>query len=347
MINKINISIKKVAVFYIFFLSLALLFFPGCDEPLTSDDLSGPINKKTNANVAIAKKVILDAITDSNPRIRAKAVEIVASTKQRDFMPYVQKLLKDDFVPVRFLAALTVGELNYRPASRDIQKLLKDEDRNVQIAAAYAAEKLHISKNALKTLTKAAKSQNQTVRANAALLLGKRGNKDAIEILNWIRNSNDSDDKSRFQAAEAIARLGDNSIYPKLWTMILSPYNDVRIMGIEAMAALATIEAQNALITMLDDEILEVRLAAAQHLGELGNNAGEPEVLDVFEKALLNNLDQIEQKRVKSRTAMAIGCLCTDRLKKYLPRLINDESALVRLAAAKAVLLCDNANGGF
>mgnify|MGYP001110137148 CR=1 FL=1 len=52
-----------------------------------------------------------------------------------------------------------------------------------------------------------------------------------------------------------------------LWTRLISAYADDRVMGIRAMGALGTPEAKNALTTMLDDPVPEVRLAAAEQVG--------------------------------------------------------------------------------
>jgi HEAT repeat protein len=85
---------------------------------------------------------------------------------------------------------------------------------------------------------------------------------------------------------------------------------------------------------------LEVRLAAAEQLGKLSDPVGETEVIEVFEKNLITGLDKKDVERVKVLTALAIGQIGTDTLKKFLPQLLKDESKPVRIAAAKAVLQC-------
>jgi HEAT repeat protein len=242
-------------------------------------------------------------------------------------------------VPVRFLGALAVGDLEYRLASSEIGRLLGDEDENVKISAAYAMAKIG-SPDSLEVVRKAIVSNDQKVRANAALLLGKSGDRSALKFLYWALRHEDSDDKVRFQAAEAIARLGDERIYPKLWAMLISAYHDDRVFGVRAMGTLGTMEAKNALLTMLDDDVLEVRLAAAEQLGALGENAGEAEVLDVFRKNLLAGQGKDDVERVKVLTALAIGQICTEPVGRFLPSLLQDESKFVRLAAAKAVFEC-------
>ena len=299
-----------------------------------------------------AIRIILQGLSDDDPLIRANAVEVVAATQRIDLMPKVQRLLKDEFVPVKFAATLAIGDLEYTLAEKLVKQSLKDPDENIRIAASYTTAKL-VSANSFELLHKAMASRDQTVRANAALLLGKSGDKSALKLLYWAMKDKDSDDKVTFQAAEAIARLGDERIYPQLWTMLISAYADDRVMGIRAMGALGrapfwdrsqngnlTAQAKGALITMLDDDILEVRLAAAEQLGTLGDSNGEPEVLDVFTKNLTAGLDKEGLERVKVLTALAIGRIGTAALSKFLPQLLQSESKFVRIAAAKAVLEC-------
>jgi HEAT repeat protein len=89
---------------------------------------------------------------------------------------------------------------------------------------------------------------------------------------------------------------------------------------------------------MLDDQVPEVRLAAAEQLGRLGDPGGEAEVLAVFEGKLLADSDAQGQQRIKTLAALAIGEIGTPRSAKYLPQLLQDPAQGVRLAAAKAVL---------
>jgi len=270
-----------------------------------------------------ATRIISQGLADADPIIRVNAIEVVAVTERIRLMPKVQRLLKDEFVPVRFAAALAVGDLEYSLAQKQVAQLLNDQNENVRIAAAYAMSKLGSPES-----------------SDAAFLLGKSGDKSALRSLWWALHSRDSDYKVKFQAVEAIAGLGDTAIFRKLWATVFSTYADDRIIGIRAMGALGTPKAREVLITKLDDDILEVRLAAAEQLGMLGSSAGEPEVLDVFAKNLTAGLDKGRLERVNVFTALAIGQIRTPRLKKFLPRLLKDESKSVRIAAAKAVFQC-------
>ncbi|UCG59865.1 MAG: HEAT repeat domain-containing protein [Phycisphaerales bacterium] len=316
-------------------LTCILIAAVGCEQPSgTTASLQAPTSG--GSLMQQADLIIRQALADPDPRLRANAIEVVEVTKQVRLMPKVQRLLADQSVPVRFLAILAVGDLQYALAKESIAQALNDQNENIRIAAAYAMTRFGHSEY-VQVFRNAVASQDQTVRANAALLLGKTGDRSALRFLYWTLQRKDSADKVILQAAESIAMLGDERIYPKLWTRLISAYADDRVLGVRAMGALGTAEAKNALITMLDDAVLEVRLAAAEQLGKLNDRTGEPEVLDVFKKNLTAGQSSDDRERVNRLTALAIGEIGTDRLAKYLPQLLRDESKSVRLAAAKAV----------
>jgi HEAT repeat protein len=298
---------------------------------------SGPRRPLRGDPESEARQILLEGLADRDPRIRSNAIEAIATTRAIRLLPRIQRMLQDPAVPVRFLAALSIGDLEYSLAKDEVEKLLTDPDPNVRIAAAYALLKLGQPEH-FPTIRDAVASKDQTIRANAALLLGKSGRQDALRFLYWVLQQPDSGDMVTLQTAESIARLGDRQIYPKLWTRLISAYADDRMIGVRAMAALGTEEAKNALITVLDDSVLEVRLAAAEQLGKLGDKTGEPEVQEVFEKNLLAQMDPLGAQRVKVLTALAIGEIGSAPLARHLPELLQDPSQAVRLAAAKAVL---------
>jgi len=289
--------------------------------------------------VAQSREIIKQGLDDRDALIRVNAIEVVASTRQIRMMPKVRRMLQDEFVPVRFAAALAVGDLRYSLARDEVLRLLNDADQNVRLAAAYAMYNLG-DVESLEILRKAIASSNQTVRANATLVLGKTADKSALKMLYVALKMRDSDDKVRYQAVESIARLGDETIYQRIWTMLISAYADVRVMGVRAMGALATARARDSLINMLDDDVPEVRLAAAEQLGKLGDKSGEGVVLDIFRRNLPATLAPGARERISVLAALATGQICTDNLRKFLPALLKSPSKPIRLAAAKAVLHC-------
>ena len=216
---------------------------------------------------------------------------------------------------------------------------MKDKDVNVIIAASYAMGRLG-STEYFEVIRKALNSNDQTVKSNAAFLLGKSGDKSSLNLLKSVQENENSSDKVRFQILEARARLGDEEVLQKLWAIVYSAFADDRILGIRAIGLLGTSKARDILVTKLDDNVLEVRLTAAEQLGKLHDRIGEEEVLDVFEKNLTVGLDREASERANVLTALAIGQICSPALEKFLPQLLKNESKFVRIAAAKAVFQC-------
>ena len=331
---------KNIIVLVSCSLSFAILglFAFGCEE---SPKITLGDYEVTNvaSPQAAPYRIIQDALIDINPVARVNAIEVIATTGQVRFMPQVQQLLQDEFTPVRFAAALAVGDLQYAPAKSSIIRLLKDKDVNVVVAASYAMGKLG-STEYFEVIRKALNNSDQTVKSNAAFLLGKTGDKSSLDLLKSVQEDEKTSDKVRFQILEARARLGDEEVLQKLWAIVYSAFADDRIMGIRAMGLLGTSKARDILITKLDDNILEVRLAAAEQLGKLNDRIGEAEVLDVFKQNLTAGLDKEAIERANVLTALAIGEICTPELEKNLPQLLKNESIFVRVAAAKAVFQC-------
>jgi HEAT repeat protein len=314
--------------------SVGLSLFCSCKRTLERVGLPGKTSLEDLQPEAL--RIIENALNNPDPAIRANAIEVVAATGQKQLIPRVQKLLGDDYVPVRFAAALAVGDTEYYLAKGAVLRLTEVADDNTKIAASYAMYKLGY-KQYLDPIRRAVTSSDQTVRANAVVLLGKAGDPGVLELLYWAKDDDNSEPKVRYQAAEAIAKLGDERIVPKLWTLLVSKFVENKIIGIRAMGALGTVQAKEALITKLDDDIVEVRLAAAAQLAALGDVSGEQVVLSVFEEHLTAGLDQSGQERIMVLTALAIGRLGTPKVTGYLPKLIESDSPLVRLAAAQAV----------
>jgi HEAT repeat protein len=332
---------KNRAVFICVILSL--IVFCGCEtgsvkQQTGSITAGSPVSSELEVQ---ATQIIQQALANSNPQVRTNAIETVAAipiNRASKFMPQVQQLLKNEFVPVKFAAAVTIGDTGYSQARGDITQLLKNDNENARIAAAYAAYKLG-SAGGLAIIHASLKSQDQIARANAAFLLGKSGEspRRALPLLYETLRDETSDEKVILNSIEAIARLGDDKIYQKLWAMLISKYADDRVCGIRAMGALGTSQAKDSLSTMLKDDLTEVRLVAAEQLGNLGDIAGEKVVIDALTKDTASAQDQEAKARIQTLAALAIGKIRTPTLKKFLPELLKSEFQFARLAAAKAV----------
>ncbi|MFA5292804.1 MAG: hypothetical protein WC496_07195 [Phycisphaerae bacterium] len=285
-----------------------------------------------------AEAIVLNSLKSSDARIRANAVEVISEGKKTEMMENVVALLDDPAVAVRFAAVVAIGDMLYGPGEAKLKPLLKDPDLNVAVATAYALYKIGGDIKYLKPIEDSADSPDQTVKANVAMLLGKLKSKHSLPILHKLKDDLNAGDAVALNATEAIARIEPNDeIYKKIWTMLISVYADKRYMGVRAMGAFGGVKGANAIITLLDDEVAEVRLAAAEQLGMIGDNSGQIVILEY-----LNNPEQAEKPIIDRRNvlaALAIGSIGTEPLIAHLPKLLKNESQPVRLAAAESIFI--------
>ncbi len=316
---------------------LSMVLQAGCVE---DQSLIKPGVVQSKADVSRLKskalKIVREALADESGVIRSHAIEVIVTTQRRELMPQVLKLLADEYVGVRFTAGVAVGDMEYTPGEYMVKPMLEDPNPNAGIAAAYAMARLGRAGYA-DQIREMAMSEDQTVRANAALLLGKLGDKANLPLLYDVLRDPDSVDKVKFQVVESVARLGDEQIYKnKLWALLISKYADDRVMGIRGMGLLNTTDSKNAIITMLDDEVPEIRLCAAEQLARMGDLAGESEVIGYFK----TQHPDINQAFVANIFAtMALGRMTMAPGVEYLPRLLQSRSKVIRLTAAQSVLL--------
>lgn len=315
--------------------ALLALYMAGCQAFPRDTGAHRPASASPLATQAV--QTLEYGLANPDPRVRSSAIESIVQARYTRLMPQVKRSMRDPVVPVRFAALMAIGDLRYSLAQRDVQQIFQEEKENpsVRLAAAYALDRLGQSQFA-SYYYDAISSADMTIRANSALLMGKSGNTNTLEGLYWALEDQDSDNRVLQQAIESIAMLGDHRIYQKLWTGLISAYADDRINSIRAMGALGIEPAKQALITMLDDSTLEVRLAAAEQLGRLGDPAGQNSVKEAFKPDQTRG--DIGEVRVKVMAAMAIGEIDTASLAQYLPRLLDDPSPFVKIAAARAVL---------
>ena len=85
---------KDVTALKILLLVYLLVLIPGCDDILQTEP---PEIKDTNLSVSWSQalQIIQDALIDTDPLVRARAIEVVASTGQLKLMPQVQRLMQE------------------------------------------------------------------------------------------------------------------------------------------------------------------------------------------------------------------------------------------------------------
>lgn len=321
-------------------------------QPKTPDKVPTPQEKALN--------ILLEAATSENPFYRANAIEAMQLRPNRA-LPLTQKGLTDPQAVVRYTAAVTAGQLNFKSLIPSIRPLLNDKDHSVRAAAIYSLHSLGDKIN-ISPLASLLRSQDARVRANTALMLGLLGDQSATQMLKAAaaaplpKATAVQTAVTRIQIAEAVAKLGDNSVLHALRAGAYSPFGEVRVVAINAMGEVGDESMKIALQERLknpdlkvqdsqSDDIkaqaelmaLSVQVAAAGSLARMNDESG----LDVVLKASEN-----EYPVVRAQCAWSLMWFRNAKAYTQLLRFMNDENFQVRIAAAHALLKREKLNPG-
>lgn len=261
--------------------------------------------------------------------------------------------LTDPNIGVRYVAAMTVGKLKLSGMAPAVRPMLQDPEPMIRAAAIYA-----LARNGEKVdqtpLGQLLMDSNPRVRSNAAYLLGEMGNPSAIPMLKEaarMRALGDSTQVRLFslQVAEALIKLGEldsaNSLeaalYPKLAEEFEAAVLSAQIIGevknrraiwqlvnlVETRATGMSGGEQTGGVSYLYPK--ELRLAAATALAKMGEGDG------VF---VADELARDPEAVIRAQTAFLYAATGQRAYLRRLEPLLNDESDLVRVAVAAAIL---------
>ena len=287
-----------------------------------------------------ARQVILEAAGGNDPAVRSHAYEIMAQMRDYDIPQLVRHGLADPSPAVRFAAAIAAGDLTDYAARPMLERLLRDSNPSVKLAAAYALEKLG-DKRFGKWYDYVLDSDDTALVSQACILLGKLGNTslrtDSKEKLWRILEKKNQHAPVKLQAAEALARLGDDKITRRLLAFAGSGYADDRLLAINGLELIDGPESYAMLTVLLDDPQIEVQLAAIR---ALGGNASDAERQLARQSVEYKDpeSDDIATARVRGLAVLALGKTGLVEDETYIMQALNDNFGYVRTAAAKAAI---------
>ncbi|HXU07555.1 MAG TPA: HEAT repeat domain-containing protein [Blastocatellia bacterium] len=152
------------------------------------------------------------ALTDNSPRVRAAAVNSVASRRESSIVPLLAPRLTQDRIQfVRKAAAYALGAFEGAERTRALIGALTEKDLEVRGAAAVSLGD-HPDADAIAALTNALSDKSAFVRAQAARGLGVNGRASQPAVPTLIRLlGSDGDSEVKRQAATALGLIGDPS----------------------------------------------------------------------------------------------------------------------------------------
>lgn len=164
------------------------------------------------------------------------------------------------------------------------------------------------------------RSDSPRIRRRAAEMLGGfDDHDDRDDVINaLVRAADEEDGQVAAEAIDALNQIGQDALEQLLATMA----------GVDIDDGAADWAKAKAFVRALSAEVPELRMAAANALGELGVEDAVPELTAVFDD---------DDPRVRARGARAAGLIGDRRATDPLTGLLGDPKAGVRLEAAEAL----------
>ncbi len=277
---------------------------------------------------------VIASLASQDPFIRANAVETSQYLPDR-VGHMVQLALEDKSEAVRFAAAAIIGKQRLKDLVRPVRRLLNDPSMSVYASALFALRRCGDPVD-ISPMAQLMQQPDATLRGNVAMLLGLLEEPSAIPILKngskWLGDYQISDAQAsliRLQIAEAMVILGDESGLEAIRAMAYSTNDEVRILAVQALGRVRDRKFEPALHSILNHNPIELRLAAAGSLAQLGDSAG----LKILLAGSRFSLDP-----VRSQAAVALGYIAHPVAVQARVDLLTDPSEQVRLSAAAAIL---------
>lgn len=244
---------------------------------------------------------------DNDPDVRIFTADILGSTDNSSAVkPLCEALLKDPEENVRYQAAVSLGELGRSEAASCLNSALSDSEW-VQFAVIEALSKIR-DESSVGALVKAMGKSSDLVASMIVDALGEMGNVKAVSML--------------------LARLDDSpaALRNKILKAVLS------ILGGRSLTLLSQDERDKIrqyLLAALSDSDADIRDAAVEGLGWLGDDQAAAAVVDVAAG--------IDFEHDAERYDLAVGSLARMARTAALETALREGSWLKARAAARAL----------
>ncbi len=219
-------------------------------------------------------EILLKALKSENGYVRVAAAMALGQKEEKAAVDPLLAILMRDYPLARYSAVMALGEIGDERAAATLMTEMKNNEKDyIRSSAAVALGKIG-AEESVPYLIERLRDTKAAVRSNAALTLGRMGDKSAVEPLIDVLESGKEAEGRRKDTVNAIA--------------------DVRKSVVLALGAIGGEEATEALIDVLKDdgEALEVRVAAASALG----NIGSPEAVSTLRTVFDNQIWASETK---------------------------------------------------
>lgn len=217
--------------------------------------------------------------------------------------------------------ALVIGWLRGAAVDRMLVRLLGEPTVRNEVLEALT----HHGEGVLDLLIERINSEDVETRRAAVIVLGRLGYRRATAALTTVLGT---DDSLRVEAANALARIGDEAALDPLLNMIGNPDGTVRQAVVGALNSIGSAKMPPRIKPLLEDSDPLVRESAAKIAGYFGyENCAE----------LLLQCSSDEDERVRKAAVEHLPYLDDERTSTVLAEILKSDTPRVRAAAAFAM----------
>lgn len=289
----------------------------------------------------VAVPALVDMLSDPDSEVREEAIEALEATKDIRAVPGLTSALSDTDPTVRTAAAQALGLLAHLPSVvATLVGLLTNPDAAMRRVAIEALEDTK-GEGVAQSLISALSDEDPHVRYVATRALRHRlqePTEDAV-VPAFIHALRDNDTEVRRAAQQALIAAGDRTL-PSVFDALKDTNDIAREAAARIVLALAgapydlskphpaMMRHQAELIDIAKSPHSEVRRAAVETLGRLGNRSSVPVLLDALADG---------DAAVRALATRALRRIGDARLIPALVGMLSDSDAAVRMATVEAL----------
>lgn len=268
-------EVRQRCVVAVAAVGLFLVLVGGCNTPGSTVTLTPQERLQLESR---ALDLLVRAARSGEDDVACNAIEALVRVAPREGLPIFRDAVRSPSPLVRYAGLAALGELRDRASLALMTAGVDDISRHVQLAAAFAAcrcGKDGYARVLVRTLTD---TPEESIRADAAGLLGRLGEPRAVKALRAALQfpANKNSKPVTLAIHGALAALGQQDSLRELITYSQGD-TATRSVALLLLADLGKPEARDALRYRLlgaGEEYVEARLIAARGLGKLGYRDG-------------------------------------------------------------------------
>ncbi|HPF38239.1 MAG TPA: HEAT repeat domain-containing protein [Phycisphaerae bacterium] len=288
-----------------------------------------------------------DCAFSHEPSLRMQAIEAFAQVAPKEGVQRkaIPLNIENKYSGIVFASLMATGEMEASQFEQLVRTRAESQDKNVRIAAIFALYRLGDRSRINELGQFLLADPDDTVRANAALAVGRMRDPRMIKVLREALR-NEKKESPRMQILEALAILGDEKAIERLMFVGRSAIPQDAAIALMMLANARSRDAEELFwVRLRDSRIPEVRILAIRGLAGLGKRDVLPLAIEYLsfndpDRHIPHDPPEQQIKRIRGIAALALEELGVPEGLEPLRRAFfaSGQPDYVRLAIARAAV---------